>query len=120
MSLDWDITNCDDACKTDEEWPITNAIILLTMQVGLGTITEKNVDEFFVRLHVIEAIFGPMVSRNGEPCRISYEDVRRRIGLRVNVTDETNAKWNTRMGKILRDRATSELHTQKRAAEVPK
>jgi hypothetical protein len=113
VSLNWDITDCDDGCKTDEEWPTTEAIILLTMQVGLGTITEKNIDEFFVRLHVIEAIFGPMVSRNGEPSRISHEDVHRRIGLRVNVTDESKAKWNARVGKILRGRAEGELRTQK-------
>lgn len=119
MGLNWDITDCDDECTSDEEWPTTNAIILPTMQVGLGTITEKNVDEFFIRLHVIEAIFGPMVSRNGEPTRISYEDVRHRIGLRVNVTDETKAKWNARIGKILRDRAAAELYAQKRAAGVP-
>lgn len=84
---------------------ITQSLVFACIPIGLGRITEANVDEFFTRLKMVEAVYGCIVIRDGEEYPISYADVRRRIGLSVNVSDETKAKFLTNLGRTMRAKA---------------
>jgi len=107
MSLDWGIEECENwkELTTDEEWPTTNAIIWATMQVDLGRITEKNVDEFYTRIQIAERIWGIYTYRKDEHGRrvsvITYEALRRRIGLNTNVSDKTRNQYKKRITDYL-------------------
>ena len=123
MSLDWNIGQCEnwEELKSDEEWPITDALIWATMSVDLGRITEKNVDEFFTRLRMVEKIHGFLLYKRDENKQqislLTYAAVRRRIGLNTNVVDKSKAYFNKRMVERLRDVASKQLSYQKEAWE---
>lgn len=92
MSLNWNIEGCadPDALLTEDQRPITDAMIWATLFTGIGKITEKNVAEFYARLVVGRYWQGD----NALP----YEEVRKYIGLSTNVfPEETRAKWLKRM-----------------------
>ena len=113
MSLNWDFTKCKDseALGEAEEWPITHALIWLTMGTGIGDISEKNAPEFYARIHLLEEIDGKWLrfathfdaenqADEWEDRPITPEDVQKRIGLSTNVFPmETRAKWLSRVGK---------------------
>ena len=121
MSLDWNISECEnweELTTEEEEWPITHALIWATLRVDLGGITEKNVDEFFTRLEMVEAACGPLVykwddEKKYKESLLTYSAVRRRIGLNTNVTNKTQAQFDKRMAAILRDNASRQLDYQK-------
>ena len=123
MSLDWSIVECKnwEELKSDKEWPITDALIWATMSVDLGRITEKNVDEFFTRLRMVEKIHGFLLYKRDENKQqvslLTYAAVRRRIGLNTNVVDKSKAYFNKRMVERLRDVASQQLSYQKEAWE---
>lgn len=87
MSLNWDISEVKDleSIKTEEEWPKTEALIWQTMFVDMGSITEENYVEFFMRMRILAAVqdltFPPY------PFDLTIEDVERRIGLHTNVSN---------------------------------
>lgn len=100
MALNWNITNCQDSAslQTDEEWPITNALIWSTMSVGIRDITEKTIPEFYARLSVWESVVGPMFYEQddaGKPTErgVTLDDLRKRIGLHTNAGSMTRAEW---------------------------
>jgi hypothetical protein len=82
---------------------ISETIILSTMSVGMGSITEKNWEKFYNRLHLLETIHGSFFySRNrGKmiPRYITKDDVKRLIGLKVNVIDLTPGQFLKRFEK---------------------
>lgn len=90
--------------------PVTEALIFGTMSVGLGAITDKNVDEFAARFRVIEKIHGAMLYKpnpDGEGIidwYLSDEDFIVHIGLSCNVSNETRSKW---AGRIFNNKSTS-------------
>lgn len=109
MSLDYDLRKVDAAIRTDAEWPVTQAIIFLTMSIGMGEITATNVFDFAVRVHAAEAVMGPWVHTMSEgaavPRPITVADIRARIGLKTNVFP----KWSdAKFRKALADRILSD------------
>jgi hypothetical protein len=70
-----------------------STIILLTMGVGVRTITEKNYGKFYNRLHLIETLNGCFFYKNKKPLFITEEQVKRMIGLKTNASDLTTAKF---------------------------
>jgi len=121
MALHWNITNCKDSAslQTDEEWPITNALIWATMSVGIRDITEKTVPEFYARLSVWEKIVGPLLwgkdeetGRLEERC-IEVADLVKRIGLHTNASSMTRAEWRKNLAAYF-DRKADDY---KRSAE---
>lgn len=66
MSLDFDLTRIDDAKRAevfppDEAGKMNDALhvlIWITMGIGIGEITEKNVDEFWTRVYIYQRITG--------------------------------------------------------------
>lgn len=77
--------------------PLTRSLIFLTLNVGIGEITERNADEFYARLHIIERIQGASTRLGGEEVYTTPQEVRAHIGLRTNVPTETRARWAKRM-----------------------
>ena len=121
MALNWNLSNCKDhkSLQTDDEWPITNALIWATMSVGIRDITEENIPEFYARLSVWEDIVGPMLwgkdEETGELVERKFEvdDLRKRIGLHTNASSMTRAEWRKNLAAYF-DRKANEY---KRSAE---
>lgn len=99
MSLDWGIEKCRDwkELKSDTEWPITEAMIFECMSVGIGAITEKNWRTFYARSMIFRRLIG---AEEFKP-----SDVRRRIGLHTNVSNESKTRWFERIWKEAEYRA---------------
>lgn len=101
MPLTWDVSNVADhehVCFMGEgdvrqASPITQAIVMMSMSIRIGSITEKNAGEFYARLYFLEKLDGPFVVKEGEPYHITPEDVRAHVGMYVNVTTESRAKF---------------------------
>ncbi len=115
MSLNFDLT----ACKTrlgDAEYerittdpfrpgkwhPVSNALIWMTMAVGIGKIDETTIDEFCYRMRILQKIDGAELQYNDDTViEITRKDVENHIGLRTNVFPmETRAKW---IGRVFND-----------------
>ena len=92
------IKNYETVTRTGTELnPVTNALIWSTMSVGLGSITEKNLNEWIVRLEFSDKLFGTMLKKDGEDRPFTREELVAHIGLSCNVVDETRVKWTKRM-----------------------
>lgn len=119
MSLDWNISKCEnwEELKDEEHWPVTNALIWATMQVDLGEISEKNLDEFFTRLKMAEEVYGPLLftweKDQPKESLLTYGAVKRRIGLYTNVSNKTPNQFNKRIAEVLRRHAEDVLRYEK-------
>ena len=95
MSLNWSITDIKnwEAVSMKEENGIegnkTEALIWACMAVDLGSITKKDVDEFFFRVETWEKLRGSFLC----DYTMTREDIERRIGLSTNVSNVTRTKW---------------------------
>jgi hypothetical protein len=107
--------------------PITDGLIWATLMTGIGTITEKNYEEFWCRLEMNSLLNGPYM-RWGEDAKwrgqsapetksgYSLEMVYRHIGLKTNAyfKDETYRKWFSRViAPKLREDAARRLKKQR-------
>jgi hypothetical protein len=109
MSLDWNISEIKDhetMCFEDRIHAgrkksclsaVTESIIWYTIGVGLGEITEKNIEEWMFRMKCIDLTIGALltVCEDDGPkyVAISEDTVRKHIGLKTNVTNESRSKW---------------------------
>jgi hypothetical protein len=89
MSLNWNITQVKDYEELQEgaAWQLTDALIWLTLTVGIPTITDANWQEFYARVHLLDLLY-----RSPENW-IKPEDVQRRIGLTTNVSSLTRNQF---------------------------
>jgi hypothetical protein len=108
MALTWDLTGCEDCDSlkaTDEEWAKTDAIIWYTMFTEIGwEITPENAADFYARIHVWELLH----SCKDADAFITPEDIRKRIGLRVNVAPKTKLQFLKRTVQFAYDDALKE------------
>lgn len=108
MSLNYDLTEVLGRNKIDNE--TLQAIIFITMAVGLGEITEKNYKEFFERVKIVETVCGPVRSVG----YLALEDIQKMVGLKTNVFPTTSRKkFEANMSKsalqrMIRDREKTE------------
>ena len=109
MSLDWNITNCNnwENLKSEKEWGITNTLIWATMSVDMGDITEKNYVEFYSRIKALEAVFGALANGPDGSYFITIEDVKKRIGLSTNVSDKTIGQFFKKIEKQIKEQLTT-------------
>ena len=120
MSLNWNIENVKDykeLTDSDDESVVTQVIVFGTMGVGIGEITEKTAEEFFIRLRIWENLFGPSLIMNGEPTKITFAQVQRRIGLTTNVSFESKPNWNTKVARWVRETAVEQMYSEIHKAE---
>jgi len=114
MSLDWDITdvkNWEELTESEDEKQITQTLVFHSVPVGISPITEKNWKEFYIRVAVWEKAFGATLRKHNieapegerfEERPIRPNDVRRRIGLRTNVSKVTKDQFNAMVTNALR------------------
>jgi hypothetical protein len=103
MSLNWDlakIANHEELFvgEGDERRldGLTHAFIWTSMVTGLGkdwTLDADFAPEFYARVKLLEKVNGPLVTKEGKEYPITFEDVRRRIGLHVNVSPVSRAEF---------------------------
>jgi hypothetical protein len=131
MSLNWNLEDVDRKfthAKADAEWPNptpnfggepidreaeymrpeTEILIYHTMAVSMGSITQKNYNEFYMRVLIWEALESCSKHSKGSAeywnrrdgtnfkagdSPITWERVRGHIGLCTNVPEEPRAKW---------------------------
>ena len=115
MSLDWDATDCAEPLpKNDEERQIRTALIWATMALDLGSITEKNVDEWVFRLMHQKRLGLNYTYIDDEVKPAEVEGwVRRWIGLVTNVSSKPRKQWLKRCCEILEKRTVEDLQYYK-------
>lgn len=103
MSLNWDISEIADheelfVGEGDERRldGLTDSFIWTSMVTGLGknwTLDADFAPEFYARVKLLEKLGGPLVTRDGKPYEVTFEDVQRRIGLHTNVSPVSRAAF---------------------------
>lgn len=93
MSLDWNISRIKDretVCfqgkgKDRRLKPETKILIFATLSVGLGDITEKNLEEWRYRFAVLDRINSHVGNMKGKGFNPTAEQLRAHVGLSTNV-----------------------------------
>ena len=103
MSLDWHVDRIknfkelawipNDDGETFHLNPVTDALIWMTMSVGINRITEKNWPVCHGRVAAVEGVFGSWLFDNLKPRYITAEDVEAHIGLGTNAMNMTAAAF---------------------------
>lgn len=76
--------------------------ILLSIPVGLGEISEKNLDEWWFRLCVLEKLHGKFFKDgDGKEFGFAYADLRRLLGLRTNASKLTRKQFLKNCASVL-------------------
>ena len=108
MSLNSDLSKVKDwkELNTPEEYPRTEVLIFYTMFTDIGwEITEENAPEFYARIKMMEKLDGTLLNgkdtETGEikPVPITPANVKRIIGLKVNVAPMTRLQWVKKLTK---------------------
>lgn len=131
MSLDWKLSENHEELWNDQNKHMTQTIIHLTMVVGMGEITEKNYKEFFRRIHFYERACGAFMQKcvKGENSQeenkiidvpFTIADVKRYIGLRTNVSKETEKQFVKRIAEsLMNDAAWSAKQQETKLNALP-
>ena len=126
MALNWDlgdIENFKSVCRNEDESlrEETELLIFYTMNLGMGLITQNNVDKFILRLRMYEVMYGMAKwwNVNGQRVNVISDTlIRKHIGLRTNASSISDAQFNKNMLKqLVREaKATSENMNRREAA----
>jgi hypothetical protein len=101
MSLDFNFTDAPHAeeMKSDEQWGLTEAIIFITIPIGMPRIEEKTVEEFFRRVAAWELATGAICVEDKKPRYTTLDDIRLRVGLRTNASPKTKHQFLKTIGE---------------------
>lgn len=124
MSLDWDLKEIDAwqaLCRVvDDEGeerlnPVTEVLIFAALAVGLQRITEKNIDQWELRIEMLSQMGRFLGTRieggRTERWNPGRKDLEAHIGLSTNVGPEkTLAQFRTRLVKQVELEARSALY----------
>jgi hypothetical protein len=81
-----------------EDWTAeVNSMVFQMMFVGMHEITEDNAKEVWRRVDLNQRINGALWKRGGEDVFLTKADIKRFIGLKTNVGNETKQKFNNRV-----------------------
>ena len=80
----------------DEYNPATKYLAWGSMAIGIGEITQINYKDVYLR-----HLFMNKLSAYTNEMPITLEDVRKNIGLKTNVVNETKSKWLNRISKSM-------------------
>jgi len=114
LSIDYSRVADNDFCVIPEDerdrsgrWmnPVTQALGFASMFIGIGEITEANAPEFYARLRAYELISGSLLQGPEGDRPLTPEDVQRHVGLRMNVSRESDAVFRKRLWDVAKDRA---------------
>lgn len=96
--------------------PVTDQMIWACMSVGIGKITEATVEKFIERYAALQALnSGDMIGKDGR-FYITGADVRNHIGLRTNVSDETDAAFAEKLFRIAKEEGLTGMNRQRISA----
>jgi hypothetical protein len=104
------ITDYETRCWTDGDGGrrmnlVTEVLVFATMSTGINRITEKNADEFYARVDMLQRIYGAFLYRgDGSDKLLTPEDVQAHIGLATNASAKTRAVFLRDLGLVLDDR----------------
>lgn len=108
MSLNYDLTKMKDR---EVHFPpeagnqlngVVQSLVWVSIPIGINEITEKNVNEFWLRTSIWQTMVGAQFTRSREandgsiaadPILITKEDVRHAVGLRTNVSHKTRPQF---------------------------
>jgi hypothetical protein len=94
--------------------PKTEALIFITIAIGLPEIRTDNVDEFAIRCAMWEKVAGPMCrDGKGDPWPITRGDVEAHVGLSTTASSLTLARFNGHIARVLRDEVTDGVRRAK-------
>lgn len=94
MSLNWNTKKCTPSePKDDNDRLLRDAIIWACIPAKMGEITEANWKEFYCRAHYIELHTGAYRQTSKEPVFFQPTEIKRWIGLKVNVITESRAAF---------------------------
>ena len=86
--------------KTGEEYdeyhPATKYLAWGSMAIGIGEITQINYKDVYLR-----HLFMNKLSTISNVMPVTLDDVRKNIGLKTNVVNETKSKWLNRISKSM-------------------
>ena len=82
--------------KYDEYHPATKYLAWGSMAIGIGEITQINYKDVYLR-----HLFMNKLSTISNVMPITLEDVKKNIGLKTNVVNETKSKWLNRISKSM-------------------
>lgn len=122
MSLNWDVRQVRAADKLhlnpDKQvgWLITDSLIWAGLFTGMPVITAENWREVYIRTRAAHAVLGlcawRSLSKDGDRTEehpITPGMVRRRIGLRTNVSKKTDAQFKRWLGETAYNEAKEGL-----------
>ena len=125
MALNWDlgdIENFKSVCRNDDESlrEETELLIFYTMHLGIGLITESNVDKFILRFRMYEVLYGMAKWRNVDGQRVNIISdtlIRKHIGLHTNASSISDAQFNKNMLKqLVREAEATSKNTERKEA----
>lgn len=107
MAINWNgtkVQNWNEMNENESEWLISQALIFSLCFIGIGTITDENWENVFHRINCFYlAGESTGMIKDGERHPFSPEDIHKRIGLSVNASPLTDAKFNKKVMEIMRD-----------------
>ncbi len=118
MSLNWNISDCTFDRDSNKEHAIAERLIWETIAVDLGSITEKNLDEWVFRMAVLQTLRNRMNDSFGP---VTKDFLRPYIGLYTNVADTSRAKFMNKCKDMLKRDALEYIRyhcTENHDAEV--
>ena len=96
------VADGDDFKEVTPIWhPITEAIVWRAMAVGMSSVNEDNIAEFYARSRMLDRMSDslPLVIK-GEKTMITVQMLKDHIGLTTNVSNETRAAWLKRVANF--------------------
>jgi hypothetical protein len=111
MALSYDFTkveNVEELHESEDERGISHSLIWATMSVGIGDLSEENLEEFYIRLKWLERDGAFMTSKEG-PLFFTLQMLRNRLGLHTNAGWETRSAWVKRQSKYMLDKVQRDV-----------
>lgn len=98
-------------------WSVTNALIWLTMTVGMGwnIKTDKEVEEFAFRVMLYQKVFGALLSTDREERPITRAEVLAHKGMNTNVSLLTRKQFMKRVADRLESEMNDEIRNEREA-----
>jgi len=81
----------------EQEWPVVSVVILLTPVIGIGSFTDKNINEVVARIRFLETLRGSMIHSGGKDVALPESIIRSLVGLTTNASTETRGKFQKRI-----------------------
>lgn len=98
MSLRWEFTDKEAFAKlTEEDRKLNDYFVWASLFLDMTSITEKNAPEWVWRWAFGSRLNGPYYTREVDGKQVPYvptvEEVKKRVGLRTNVTQRTRKQF---------------------------